>query len=104
MKKFLLVGAIVCSLVGSSFAASDPCKDKVNEAKKLAAKCKAMPKGPEKTQCAGSYKVLKNQEAANALLGDFYARSYDLEEMYPHTQPASGFYLSGLNFEDGARG
>ncbi len=61
MKKFLLVGAIVCSLVGTSFAASDPCKDKVNEAKKLAAKCKAMPKGPEKTQCAGSYKVLKNQ-------------------------------------------
>ena len=61
MKKFLLVGAIVCSLVGSSFAASDPCKDKVNEAKKLAAKCKAMPKGSEKTQCANSYKVLKNQ-------------------------------------------
>ena len=61
MKKFLLVGAIVCSLVGSSFAASDPCKDKVNEAKKLAAKCKAMPKGSEKTQCANSYKVLKHQ-------------------------------------------
>ena len=49
MKKLLLVGAIVCSLVGTSFAA-DPCKDKVNEAKKLAAKCKAMPKGSEKTQ------------------------------------------------------
>lgn len=61
MKKLMLVGAIVCSLIGNSFAASDPCKDKVAEAKKLAAKCKAMPKGPEKTQCAGSYKVLKNQ-------------------------------------------
>ncbi|MCQ2106804.1 MAG: tetratricopeptide repeat protein [Fibrobacter sp.] len=61
MKKFLLVGAIVCSLIGNAFAASDPCKDKVAEAKKLAAKCKAMPKGSEKTQCANSYKVLKNQ-------------------------------------------
>lgn len=60
MKKLLLVGAIVCSLVGTSFAA-DPCKDKVNEAKKLAAKCKSMPKGSERTQCVNSYKVLKNQ-------------------------------------------
>lgn len=61
MKNFLLVGAIVCSLIGSSYAASDPCKDKINESKKLAAKCKAMPKGSERTQCVNSYKVLKNQ-------------------------------------------
>ena len=60
MKRFLLVGAVVCSLVGNAMAA-DPCKEKLAEVKKLAAKCKAMPKGPERTQCVNSAKVLKNQ-------------------------------------------
>ena len=35
MKKIFLVAAIVCSFVGTSFAASDPCKDKTKEAKNL---------------------------------------------------------------------
>ena len=48
--------------------------------------------------------LLKNVRSANELLGDFYAKSYDLEEMYPHTQPASGFYLRGIDFEEKARG
>lgn len=62
MKKFLLVSAIVCALVGNSFAGSDPCKDKVAEAKKLAAKCKSYKKGSSDfKKCAASYKVLKNQ-------------------------------------------
>ena len=62
MKKFLLVSAMICALVGNAFAASDPCKDKVAEAKKLAAKCKTYKKGSsEFKKCASSYKVLKNQ-------------------------------------------
>ena len=62
MKKFLLVSAMICALVGNAFAASDPCKDKVAEAKKLAAKCKSYKKGSsEFKKCASSYKVLKNQ-------------------------------------------
>ncbi len=61
MKKILLVSAIVCSLIGTSFAASDPCKDKTNEAKKLLAKCKTMEKGSAKyKECANSYKTAKN--------------------------------------------
>ena len=48
--------------------------------------------------------LLKNSEAANSLLGDFYAKSYDLEEMYPHTHPASGYYLRGIDFGENARG
>ena len=61
MKKFLLVSAVVCSLIGTSFAA-DPCKDKTAEAKKLMAKCKSIGKGKAGyEQCASSYKVAKNQ-------------------------------------------
>ena len=48
--------------------------------------------------------LLKNSEAANSLLGDFYAKSYDLEEMYPHAHPASGYYLRGIDFGENARG
>lgn len=48
--------------------------------------------------------LLKNRNAANGLLGDFYAKSYDLEEMYPHTHPASGYYLHGIDFGEKARG
>ena len=48
--------------------------------------------------------LLKNSEAANGLLGDFYAKSYDLEEMYPHAHPASGYYLRGIDFGENARG
>ena len=48
--------------------------------------------------------LLKNRKAANGLLGNFYARSYDLEEMYPHTQPASPFYLRGIDFGEKAKG
>ncbi len=61
MKKLLLVSAVVCSLIGMSFAA-DPCKDKTAEAKKLMAKCKAIGKGKSGYEaCASSYKVAKNQ-------------------------------------------
>ena len=64
MKKIILVAAILCSFIGTSFAASDPCKDKTNEAKKLLAKCKSMEKGSAKyKECANSYKVAKNQAA-----------------------------------------
>ena len=48
--------------------------------------------------------LLKNQHAADGLLGDFYAKNYDLEEMYPHVQPASGYYLRGIDFEEKVRG
>lgn len=48
--------------------------------------------------------LLKNGSSANALLGGFYAKSYDLEEMYPHAQPASGYYLRGLDLGERARG
>ena len=48
--------------------------------------------------------LLKNRNAANGLLGNFYARNYDLEEMYPHTQPASPFYLRGIDFGEKAKG
>ena len=48
--------------------------------------------------------LLKNRNAANGLLGDYYARSYDLEEMYPHTHPTSQFYLRGIDFGEKARG
>ena len=49
--------------------------------------------------------LLKNSDVANAMLGsEFYARSFDLEEMYPHTHPARPFYLHGIEFdEDRAR-
>ena len=62
MKNLLLVSAIVCSMVGTTFAASDPCQDKTAEAKKLLAKCKSIGKGNSGyEQCASSYKVIKNQ-------------------------------------------
>ena len=48
--------------------------------------------------------LLKNRNSANGLLGNFYARSYDLEEMYPHTQPARQFYLLGIDFGEKAKG
>ena len=48
--------------------------------------------------------LIKNRDAANGLLGEFYAKSYDLEEMYPHAQPASGYYLRGLDLGERARG
>ena len=62
MKNLLLVSAIVCSMAGTSFAASDPCKDKTTEAKNLYAKCKSIGKGNSGyEQCASSYRVIKNQ-------------------------------------------
>ena len=62
MKNLLLVSAIVCSMIGTTFAASDPCQDKTAEAKKLLAKCKSIGKGNSGyEQCASSYKVIKNQ-------------------------------------------
>ncbi|MCL4101149.1 hypothetical protein SAMN05720766_10374 [Fibrobacter sp. UWH9] len=64
MKKLLLVSAIICSLAGNSIAASDPCKEKTAEAKKMMAKCKSIGKGNSGyEQCASSYKVIKNQAA-----------------------------------------
>lgn len=47
--------------------------------------------------------LLRNDRAAHALAGGFYAKSFDLEEMYPNTQPASGFYLQGIDFEGKAK-
>ena len=46
--------------------------------------------------------LLKNRNAADALIGEFYAKGYDLEEMYPHNGPASRFYLKGLELEERA--
>ena len=48
--------------------------------------------------------LIRNRNAANSLLGDFYAKSYDLEEMYPHTHPASSYYLRNIDFGEKARG
>ena len=48
--------------------------------------------------------LLKNDNAANGLLGDFYAKNYDLEEMYPHAHPASGYYMRDIDFGETARG
>ena len=48
--------------------------------------------------------LLKNRNAADGLLGEYYARSYDLEEMYPHAHPASQYYLRGIDFGEKARG
>ena len=48
--------------------------------------------------------LLKNRHAADGLLGDFYARSYDLEEMYPHAHAASNYYLSNIDLGEKARG
>ena len=48
--------------------------------------------------------LLKNRNAANGLLGEYYARSFDLEEMYPHAHPTSQYYLHGIDFGEKARG
>ena len=48
--------------------------------------------------------LLKNRNAANGLLGEYYARSYDLEEMYPHAHPASQYYLRDIDFGEKAQG
>jgi hypothetical protein len=59
MKKIILVAAVVCSFIGTSFAASDPCKEKTNEAKKMLAKCKSIGKGNSGyEQCDSSYKLI----------------------------------------------
>ncbi len=59
MKKLLVILAILL-FPGLTFA--DPCKDKTNEAKKLAAKCKAMKRGSsELKKCVSSYNILKGQ-------------------------------------------
>lgn len=77
MKKMLLVMAVVCSFIGTSFAASDPCKEKTEAAKKLLAKCKAIGKGNSGyEQCANSYKTAKNSAEQACRSG-----SVDAEEM-----------------------
>lgn len=48
--------------------------------------------------------LLKNAKSIHGLTGEFYARGYDLEEMYPNAQPTSGFYLKGIPFEESRRG
>ena len=48
--------------------------------------------------------LLKNQNAANALLGDFYGRSFDLEEMYPHSRDADQYYLQDIDFGEKPQG
>lgn len=61
MKKYLRLFLAVWFLCGNVYAA-DLCKDKVAEAKKMAAKCKDMPKGSgSKARCVDAYKVAKNQ-------------------------------------------
>lgn len=42
--------------------------------------------------------LIKNPRSVDALTGEFFAKSYDLEEMYPNAQPAHGFYLNGIDF------
>ena len=48
--------------------------------------------------------LLKNQNAANALIGDFYGRSFDLEEMYPHSRDAGQYYLQDIDFGEQPQG
>ena len=48
--------------------------------------------------------LLRNQNAANGLIGEFFARSFDLEEMYPHTRAADQYYLRDIDFGEKARG
>ena len=48
--------------------------------------------------------LLRNQTAANGLIGAFYARSFDLEEMYPHSRAADQYYLQGIDFGERPRG
>lgn len=44
--------------------------------------------------------VLKNVDAADGLVGDFYALGYDLEEMYVNAQPSAAFSLKGINLHE----
>ena len=48
--------------------------------------------------------LLRNPNAANGLIGAFYARSFDLEEMYPHSRAADQYYLQGIDFGERPRG
>ena len=48
--------------------------------------------------------LLRNRNAANGLIGEFFARSFDLEEMYPHTRGVDQYYLQDIDFGEKARG
>ena len=48
--------------------------------------------------------LLKDSRSPNALIGDYFARSYDLEEMYPNSQPANDYYLNDVKFDEKALG
>ena len=48
--------------------------------------------------------LLRNQNAANALIGEFFAGSFDLEEMYPHTRAADQYYLRDVDLGEKAMG
>ena len=48
--------------------------------------------------------LLRNQDSADALIGGFYGRSFDLEEMYPHSRGADRYYLEGIDFGEKVRG
>jgi hypothetical protein len=48
--------------------------------------------------------LLRNRTAANGVIGEFFARSFDLEEMYPHTRAADQYYLRDIDFGEKARG
>lgn len=62
MKKLLQITAILFLFATAGFAADNVCKDKEEEAKKLASKCKAMGKGTaDYEQCKSSYNLLKQQ-------------------------------------------
>lgn len=60
MKKISFILAIL--LVAASFAASDSCKEKTDEVRRMAAKCKSIGKGNSGyAQCSDSFKALKAQ-------------------------------------------
>ena len=48
--------------------------------------------------------LLRNPNAANGLIGDFYGRSFDLEEMYPSSRAAGQFYLQDIDFGEKPQG
>jgi len=69
MKKIPFLLTIL--LVAASFAASDPCKEKTNEAKKMLAKCKSIGKGhPGYEQCASDFFEIKKQAEQACRSGD----------------------------------
>lgn len=43
-------------------------------------------------------KLMREPTTVHALTGEFYARGFDLEEMYPNARPTLDFYLKGLDF------